>query len=137
MSEHQNQAALIEWARLQEKRYPELARLYAVPNGGKRHIKTAMALWAEGARAGVLDLCLPVARHGYHSMYLEMKYGKNKLTEEQAAEIVRLRADGFYVPEPCYAWQEAAKELVWYLTEEQGVLRQAQDAVEAESPLQE
>lgn len=31
------------WASMEERAYPELAMLYAIPNGGKRAIKTAIA----------------------------------------------------------------------------------------------
>jgi len=71
--EHQEQCAVIQWAELSESRWPELALLYAVPNGGHRHARTAGRLRAEGVKPGVPDLCLPVARCGAHGLYIEMK----------------------------------------------------------------
>src|ERR1043165_1268822 len=107
--------ALIQWCQTYAPQYPQLARIYAVPNGGHRHPKVAVYMKAEGLRAGVLDICLPVPRDPWHGMYLEMKFGRNKLTAEQAAEMESLRKDNYFVPEPCYSWIEAARSIAWYL----------------------
>ena len=37
MSEHDEQVALFEWAALREAEIPELALLFAIPNGGLRN----------------------------------------------------------------------------------------------------
>lgn len=115
MSEHDTQVALMEWVERFKSRYPALGRIYAVPNGGFRHPSVASWLKKEGVRPGVLDLALPVPRRGKHGMYLELKYGRNKPTPEQAVEIESLRKDGYYVPDPCYSWIEAAHKIAWYL----------------------
>jgi hypothetical protein len=57
--------------------------LFAIPNGGLRNIRTAMRLKKEGTLAGVPDLFLSIPRNDWHGFYIEMKAGKNKLTEEQ------------------------------------------------------
>lgn len=55
-------------------RYPDVANLiYHVPNGGHRHKAVAAKLKAQGLRAGVPDLVLPMARGGYFGLYLEFK----------------------------------------------------------------
>lgn len=74
-SEHAEQAALIQWAELMQTHRPELGWLFAIPNGGKRSRMQAITLKREGVKSGVPDLCLPVARSGYHSLYVEMKAG--------------------------------------------------------------
>jgi hypothetical protein len=53
------------------------------PAGGKRHIKTAVEMKKMGVRAGVFDYYLrgPNGK----TMWIEFKYGKGKLTEEQQA----------------------------------------------------
>ncbi len=115
-SEHAEQVRLfniaIIWAR--EGIHPELELLHAVPMGGKRPISVAKRLKAEGARAGVPDVCLPVARGGQHGMYIEMKYGRNRPTEYQRWWIDRLREQGYRV-EICYSCQEALDALEDYL----------------------
>ena len=50
--EHREQAALFEWARYAGGRYPELALLFAVPNGGRRDAVTGARLKSEGVKAG-------------------------------------------------------------------------------------
>lgn len=114
MSEHDEQCALFEWAARMEGRAPELALLFAIPNGGHRHPAVAARMRAEGVRAGVLDTCLPVARRDYHGAWIELKFGKNKLTAEQEAWARRLGSEGYYVT-VCWSWVEAARTLLWYL----------------------
>ena len=48
----------------------------------------------EGSRAGMPDLCLPVARLGYHALYLEFKILPNKPTQEQLNCIADLEEEG-------------------------------------------
>lgn len=108
------QEALFQWTQYQQNRYPELKLLYHIPNGGKRDAKTAIALKRQGVKAGVPDLHLPVARGGYHGLYIELKVGKNKATELQKEWIADLTQQG-YLAVVCYGWQEAAEQLVNYL----------------------
>jgi hypothetical protein len=68
---------------MMESKYPALRMLHAIPNGGHRHKATAARLKAAGVKAGVPDICLPVARGDWHGLYIELKVGKNKLTEAQ------------------------------------------------------
>ena len=61
-TESAEQQCLFRWAVFQSGRFPELALLYHVPNGGSRKKAEAGRFRAEGVKAGVPDLCLPVAR---------------------------------------------------------------------------
>lgn len=108
------QEALFQWAQYQLGRYPELKLLYHIPNGGKRDARTATALKRQGVKAGVPDLHLPVARGGYHGLYIELKVGNNKATALQKDWIKELTKQG-YLAVVCYGWQEAAEQLVNYL----------------------
>lgn len=117
MSEHTEQAALFEWAAWNQGKDAALNMLYAVPNGGKRDPVTAARLKAEGVKAGVPDIVLPVARMGYHGLYLEMKFGKNKTTVEQDVWLTALKAEGYAV-DVSYGWQEAAHKIARYLGHE-------------------
>ena len=65
-TESVEQQCLFRWAAFQSGRFPELALLYHVPNGGSRKKAEAGRFRAEGVKAGVPDLCLPVARGGFH-----------------------------------------------------------------------
>lgn len=68
----------------------------------------------QGVKAGVPDLHLPVARGGYHGLYIELKVGSNKATALQKDWIKELTKQG-YLAVVCYGWQEAAEQLVNYL----------------------
>ena len=108
------QETLFNWVGYQLGRYPELVLLYHIPNGGKRDAKTATNLKRQGVKAGVPDLHLPVARGGYHGLYIELKVGKNKQTDKQKEWQRELTKQG-YLAVVCYGWEEAAKGLVEYL----------------------
>jgi hypothetical protein len=98
--ERQSQQTLFEWAALSAGRHPELAALYAIPNAGgftgtfKSNMLRVVAMKREGVKKGVPDIHLPVARGGYHSLYIELKreYGGKGTTDEQvewAKKLVR------------------------------------------------
>lgn len=114
VNEGVEQASLFRWATLASGTIPELELLYHIPNGGKRDIATARRLKAEGVKAGVPDLCLPVARGEYHGLYIELKAGKNKTTKNQDEWLTRLMAQGYCVA-VCYGWESASKTLTEYL----------------------
>ena len=56
--EDAEQRIIFQWAAMETAARPELGLLYAIPNGGKRAIKTAIALKAQGVKSGVPDMCL-------------------------------------------------------------------------------
>jgi hypothetical protein len=119
-SEHQHQAALIQWCDVHKYRVPELGLLFAIPNGGKRSIGVAVKLKAEGVRPGVPDLFLPVPRDSdwihdpAHGLFVEMKIRGNGTTKEQAQWITTLQERG-YMCIVCYTWHDAAHQILEYL----------------------
>ncbi len=112
--EHAEQAALFRWASFARARFPELALLHAIPNGGHRHKAVAARLKAEGVKAGVPDVCLPVARGGHHGLYIEMKTATGKPSKLQRRWLVLLREQG-YRAELCHGWMTARIVLENYL----------------------
>lgn len=127
-TEHAEQVMLFTWARFNEGRFPELRLLYAVPNwAGVKGPREGARRKAEGVRAGVPDVHLPVARGGYLSLYIEMKrlkpritktkgvtYTATKQTKEQVEWMDRLSAAGNLVAVCCTA-QEAQATVLAYL----------------------
>lgn len=106
------------WASMEERAYPELAMLYAIPNGGKRAIKTAVALKKQGVKRGVPDMCLPVARGGYHGLYVELKRQKGgTVSDEQREWIAALNTQG-YKAIICHGAEEAIEQIRGYLDNE-------------------
>lgn len=114
-AEAQHQTALMAWANRNRRYYPELCLLYHVPNGGKRDSKEAANLKRQGVKAGVPDLCLPVARCGYHGLYIELKVGNNKQTQAQKEWQYLLNGQG-YLSVVCYGFYEAAEVLEKYIS---------------------
>ncbi len=125
-SEHAHQSALFCWAALPEPQhlYPELQLMFAVPNGGERNRIVAAKLKAEGVKAGVLDIFLPVPRlikhqqaaldSWYHGMFLEMKRHPNKPTAEQNEFADKMQRLGYYCA-VAYSWEEGRSKLIAYL----------------------
>ncbi len=113
-SESEEQIALFQWATLYAKKFPELELLYHIPNGGKRHKSTAVRLKAEGVKAGVPDICLPVPKGNYHGLYIELKAGKNTTTDNQNRWLQVLKANG-YDTAVCYGWETASRVILKYL----------------------
>jgi hypothetical protein len=110
MSEHNHQVALFQWAALNVQNHPELDLLFAIPNGGARTARTGAMLKAEGVRAGVPDICLPVRRHGYNALYVELKAPGGRLQKNQIEwQQALCRAGNMAVT--CTGW-EAAKECI-------------------------
>lgn len=127
--EHQEQKAVFEWAQALEGQHPELELLHAIPNGGGRPSKQrydkktgrmvrysveAAKLKAEGVKPGVPDVMLPVARQGFHGLYIEMKADRGRTSKDQRRWIDRLRAEGYRV-EVAVGWVAAARILAEYL----------------------
>ncbi len=112
-AEHHEQKALIRWADLQGA---PINKIYAIPNGGHRHKAVAAKLKAEGVRAGIPDLCLPVARHGYHALYIEMKAAKGTPTKSQLEKIEMLREEGNLCV-ICWGWNAARETIESYMNQ--------------------
>ncbi len=113
-TEHTEQVALFDWARANEPRHLQLGLLFAIPNGGKRHVGTGRKLKAEGVKSGVPDIFLGVPRNGKHGLFIELKVGKNKPSKNQLWWIHSLRAEGYAV-EVCYGFLETQTAIIDYL----------------------
>ena len=110
-SEHVEQVRLFTWAHYARAAHPELSLLYAIPNGGARHPVVAAKLKAEGVAAGVPDICLPVARGGFHALYIELKRQRGKgPSDEQCLWLEALNRYGSRAIW-CRGW-EAAREVI-------------------------
>jgi len=113
-TEHQEQVALVTWFRLQYKHYKYC--LFAIPNGGSRHIVTAVKLKAEGVLAGVSDLFLMIPKGEYHGMFIEMKAKGGKLSESQK-EFIKAASLMNYKAVVCFGFDEAKEAITKYLQE--------------------
>lgn len=62
----------------------------------------------------VPDICLPVARGGYHGLFIELKFGKNKTTAKQDEWLAKLNEKGYAVA-VCYGCKKAQDKILKYL----------------------
>lgn len=117
-NEATEQTWLFEWlAQMARLKYPELALAHHIPNGGSRNAIEAARLKAQGVKAGIPDICIPVARKGFHGLYIELKRQRNgRLSDAQKDMILRLRQEGYKV-EVCKGFQEAANVIEEYMRE--------------------
>ena len=115
-TESEEQRAVFEWAAIQCLLDPRLLLLFHIPNGGLRNKATAVRMKAEGVKAGVPDLCLPVPAGIYHGLFIEMKKRdrSNGLSKEQRNWISMLRSQG-YRAEVAYGADDAIRMIEEYL----------------------
>lgn len=115
ITEHDIQKSLIRWRDLSQKSRPELGLLFAIPNGGARHVVVAKKLKDEGVLAGVPDLFLPVARGGYHGLFIELKRQGGRLSEAQRNMIGKLETQNYAIV-ICYDLSQAIEAINDYLS---------------------
>lgn len=113
--EHKQQVALFAWASTR----PELRWMHAIPNGEIRHIQAAKRLKQEGVKAGVSDVFLPLARHGYYGLYIEMKGVNGRPSKLQKEFLAHCDAEG-YDTTVCSSFDEARDRIEQYLEVEDG-----------------
>ena len=113
-SEADEQEALFRWAAWAEAQHPELKLLFHIPNGGKRDKVTAARLKSQGVKSGVPDVFLPVARHGKHGLWIELKVPGGSASMNQCQWIGDLKEQG-YDAWICYGWEDAKGVIEAYL----------------------
>ncbi len=115
MAEHEEQVAVCEYLTL--LRIPH----FAIPNGmwvngGRNKFAYLKKRTAEGVKKGVPDLFIALPNKHFAGLFIEMKYGKNTLSEEQA-EWLRILTKQGYKAVCCYGYKEAIKEIENYIKE--------------------
>jgi hypothetical protein len=105
-SEHLEQVGFVAWF---EARFPGVL-IYAIPNGGRRSIKTGKDLKAEGVKAGMPDLHVPAWR-----LWIEMKRAKGgRLSQDQKAMAEYLEGIGHTVIVGCGA-EDASRQVLQFV----------------------
>ena len=119
-TEDAEQTALFQRVAYSLATLPELALLFHIPNGGYRSRRTAARFKEQGVKAGIPDLLLPVARHGFHGLWIEMKRTDSRPSETKPLQLkwhTDLTAQGYRV-EVCKGWESAWNVLMNYLSTE-------------------
>jgi hypothetical protein len=112
MSEEQLQTQTASWLRLQ---HPRLLA-YHIPNGGARDVRVGKKLKTQGVMRGVPDWFVSVSNRKYHGLYIELKVGTNKQTDEQKLFEQRSTENG-YLYEVCRTLEEFVKTITRYIHE--------------------
>ena len=98
----------------------QLKWLHAVHNQGHGDAIRGAKAKAEGVKAGVSDIFLPVPIREsvynvyYHGLYIELKAGKNNPTDVQL-EFIHDATMAGYCAKVAYGWLEARKIILDYL----------------------
>lgn len=116
-SEDTEQEVVIQWARMNSGKWPELSLLHHIPNGGSRGKSEAARFKRMGVLAGVADLHLPVARGPWHGLYIEMKYGEGRLSNSQK-DFLKLAAEQGVYCIVCYSAEDAIEVIRQYVSRE-------------------
>ena len=114
VSEAAEQRVVMEWARMSQGKYPDLELLYHIPNVRSNKIQR-FQLAKQGVKAGIPDLCLPVARGGWHGLYIEMKTSDGRVSPAQKQVMEQLHQQGYAV-QLCRSADEAIRVLEVYLS---------------------
>lgn len=116
LSEARHQSCVMKWSKQPSVRgkWPELCLLFHIKNETREGAAQVAVDRSMGVKKGVPDLCLPVARGGYHGLYIELKTEKGRTTPEQEWWIEHLTAQGNFA-EVCHGWESTVRVLEWYL----------------------
>lgn len=117
MSEHEHQVALFKWSEMNLSTMPELALMYCIANGGARSKATAGRLKAEGVKAGVPDICLPLPTATAGALYIELKVpaspgkraGRESDAQKEWRELLVSVGNAAYV---AWGWEDAVGWIV-------------------------
>lgn len=109
-TEIQEQCAVVEYCDLRG------IPVVHIPNEGKRSARYGAQLKRMGLRRGFPDLFIPVARKGYHGLFIEMKAKGGRVSPEQK-EWARVLAEQRYLCAVCYSFEEAVKTIEGYVKE--------------------
>jgi hypothetical protein len=115
--ESQLQQAVMRWWRhAHAGLYCPEELLFAIPNGGARHIATAVRMKKEGVRCGVPDLMLAAPSKGSYGLFIELKAGKTgRVSEAQERMINLLNAHG-YRADVCRSFDQTINTITDYLS---------------------
>lgn len=113
-SEHQEQVSVFREAAIRAQTDPRWSMLFAIPNGGKRSIGVAVKMKAEGVRAGVPDMFLPIPVGAYCGMFIELKKRQGgQISSAQRAFLANL--DSRYRAVVANGAEQAIDKILAYL----------------------
>lgn len=119
MTEHDEQSALLRWWGLYAITKKLDARLlFAIPNAGKRSVRVASMMRAEGLRAGIPDLFLAIPKNDFGGLFIEMKRTKGGVLSKLQAECLEMLKSAGYACAVCRGSAQAQQAIENYLSRE-------------------
>ena len=94
--EYQTQCTFFEWRERNLIIVPELRLLHASLNGIRLPIGLALKARRQGMIKGVWDVHWPIARGGWHSLYIETKTKTGDLSDDQVLFLDSAHREGNY-----------------------------------------
>lgn len=114
-SEHYEQCLVIRYCDI--KKIP----IFAIPNANalssqnkQMAIRNMAKMKKEGLRKGIPDLFIPVAKNGYHGLFIEMKRVKGSTTSKEQKEWIEKLNNNGYKAIICKGSQVAISEIENY-----------------------
>ena len=119
-SEYLEQCEIFAFAQIMiaTNQYPELVLLNGSPNGVKMSIGQAVKAKNNGLKRGYPDIFLPVARGGYHGLFIELKRVKGGVLSQYQKQWLNDLTDQGYFACVCRGADAAKRLLVKYLDDE-------------------
>jgi len=102
--------------------FPELAWVFAIPNGGSRGktkdeaMRVGAMLKAEGVKKGVSDIFVPIPRHGRCGLFIEMKREDGGVLSKEQRDFGSAMQSAGYGFVCCHGWLEAANIIKQWLS---------------------
>ena len=115
MTEHQIQASFFKEILWMENADERLKLMFAVPNGGKRHITTAIKLKAEGCRPGIPDVMFPYSCKGFNGLAIEFKRPETGRVSKVQSDYLNLLGRNGWLVAICTDADAAIKTVKDYL----------------------
>lgn len=114
--ERDDQKNLVKWFYLQ---YPKEI-IISIPNDLVRTCVQARNATYQGLVSGVPDLFIPIARNGFHGLWIEMKRmgapGHRKgIVSERQAKMLEYLSNKNYRTSVCFGFESAKLEIETYL----------------------
>jgi hypothetical protein len=119
--EHDIQTAFFDWldryAALRWNRYTVANRFqaFSIPNDGQRSICAALWHRAQGLRAGVPDVFIPIPSINYHGLWIEFKRDSGSRVSIAQMEWIRQLQDCCYCVRVCRSVDEAINVVTAYM----------------------
>lgn len=92
--EHEIQISLFQEVQYHLAKVPELSLLTAYPLQRGNDVYWLTQRLKEGAKKNWPDLHLPISRHGYHALFIEVKRKNNPIKEDQIKMLRKLQNEG-------------------------------------------